>query len=127
MTNNEYKTPKERVSDEFRKAVDNDRTVFAVFSENSDTDFFPHGKSTRAGCSMCNRTHKKHGRGSFPREVCDMPSLAMVYSPCQEFENIYDTESALERGTLFFDLEFTFEAAFCGSCMNPGRNGGQKR
>ena len=127
MINNEYKTPRERVSDEFRRAIDNDRTVFAVFSGNSNKDYSPHGKSDRAGGGMYKRTCEIHGRGSFPREVCDMPSLAMVYSPCQEFENIYDTETALERGTLFFDLEFPFEAAFCGSCMTPGRNGGQKR
>ena len=127
MINNEYKTPRERVSDEFRRAVENDRAVFAEFSGNQDEDFYRSVKPARAGGGMYKRACEKHGRGSFPREVCDMPSLAMVYSPCQEFENIYDTETALDRGTLFFDLEFPFEAAFCGSCINPVRNGGQKR
>ncbi len=32
-------------------------------------------------------------------------SLAMVYSPMQLWRDIYDTECALERGTLFAELD----------------------
>ena len=35
-------------------------------------------------------------------------SLAMVYSPCQRFENIYDTTEGLCRGTIFRDLDKPF-------------------
>ena len=37
------------------------------------------------------------------------PSLAMVYSPLQDFREIYDTDKALERGTLFAELDLPFE------------------
>ncbi len=36
--------------------------------------------------------------------------VAMVYSPCQPWNNIYKTEIALERGTVFKDLDLPFEA-----------------
>ena len=32
-------------------------------------------------------------------------SLAMVYSPVQHWRDIYDTDRALERGTLFAELD----------------------
>ena len=35
--------------------------------------------------------------------------LAMVYSPLQDFREIYDTDKALERGTLFAELDLPFE------------------
>ncbi|MBE6584561.1 MAG: spore coat associated protein CotJA [Ruminococcaceae bacterium] len=35
----------------------------------------------------------------------------MVYSPCQPWNNVYKPEIALERGTLFKDLDLPFEAA----------------
>lgn len=37
-------------------------------------------------------------------------SLAMVYSPCQEFKGLYDVSEALCRGTLFSELY----KPFCG-------------
>lgn len=36
-------------------------------------------------------------------------SLAMVYSPAQEFVCIYDAETALNRGTVFKELDKPFE------------------
>lgn len=35
--------------------------------------------------------------------------LAMVYSPLQEFHQLYAPEVALERGTLFAELDLPFE------------------
>jgi hypothetical protein len=35
--------------------------------------------------------------------------VAMVYSPCQPWNNVYKLEVALERGTLFKDLDLPFE------------------
>ena len=37
--------------------------------------------------------------------------LAMVYSPCQAWGGAYTPEIALERGTLFSELDLPFEAA----------------
>lgn len=41
---------------------------------------------------------------TFPAHV----SLAMMYVPYQRFENLYDEEKALSRGTLFAELDFPF-------------------
>lgn len=38
-------------------------------------------------------------------------SLAMVYSPCQEFDGLYSVEEALCHGTLFMELEKPFYGA----------------
>ena len=42
--------------------------------------------------------------------------VAMVYSPCQAWNNVYKPEIALERGTIFKDLDLPFEG--------KGRRGG---
>ena len=42
------------------------------------------------------------------------PSLAMVYSPHQEFDELYDHATALCRGTLFTELDKPF---FGGRCQ----------
>ena len=38
-------------------------------------------------------------------------SLAMVYSPCQEFEGIYESMPGLMAGTIFRELEKPFYGA----------------
>ncbi|MBE6580911.1 MAG: spore coat associated protein CotJA [Ruminococcaceae bacterium] len=38
-------------------------------------------------------------------------SLAMVYSPCQEFEGLYEGAAALAAGTIFRELEKPFYGA----------------
>ena len=38
-------------------------------------------------------------------------SLAMVYSPCQEFEGIYEAMPGLMAGTIFRELEKPFYGA----------------
>ena len=46
------------------------------------------------------------------RNKClDGMSLAMVYSPCQEFRALHTAEDALSRGTLFTELEKPFWGA----------------
>ncbi len=44
------------------------------------------------------------GESTFPPHV----SLAMMYVPAQRFVNLYDDSKALERGTLFADLDLPF-------------------
>lgn len=60
------------------------------------------GNSNHGGCG-----NRESGWGikSYP--------LAMVYSPLQEFRELYDMDIALERGTIFAELDLPFE----------GRNG----
>ena len=67
--------------------------------------------------------------------LVDYP-LAMVYSPVQKWQNIYDGETALVRGTIFEELDLPFVGkCYCeregcsnegGSCQGRcggGRNG----
>ena len=68
------------------------------------------------GCG-CERTnpcvgHEGCGEGSWG--LCDYP-LAMAYAPCQIFRALYDPATALNRGTLFTELDLPFgstEGAF---------------
>ena len=56
-----------------------------------------------------------HGHPHVPagdRNMClDGMSLAMVYSPCQEFDCLYPVEEALCHGTLFMELDKPFYGA----------------
>ncbi len=40
--------------------------------------------------------------------------LAMVYSPLHEFRDLYDPDVALERGTMFAELDLPFEGGKTG-------------
>ena len=40
-------------------------------------------------------------------------SLAMVYSPCQAFANLYEPEAGMERGTIFKELDKPFYPTPC--------------
>ena len=46
--------------------------------------------------------------------------LAMVYSPIQDFDNLFDTEQALDRGTLFSELDLPFRGE---SVYKSGKGG----
>ncbi|MBR2951431.1 MAG: spore coat associated protein CotJA [Clostridia bacterium] len=62
--------------------------------------------------------HSTHGRG------CEFLSLAMVISPYQEFDNLFDCyEEALQKGTLFRDLYMPMTGQ--GPCAYNGQNGGK--
>ena len=41
-------------------------------------------------------------------------SLAMVYSPKQYWRNLFDTDRALQEGTLFRELDFPFRGEKMG-------------
>ena len=47
----------------------------------------------------------------------DFP-LASVYSPLQEYRNIYDLDTALKRGTIFSELDLPFDGR---SLSNGGK------
>lgn len=55
----------------------------------------------------------EQNESTFPAQV----SLAMMYVPFQRFENLYEPDNALERGTLYKDLDLPFY----------GSKGGNKR
>ena len=79
--------------------------------ETSGFDNVDNGCMHGAGC-----THGETCGGSCTRWGLHDHPVAMVYSPCQPWNNVYKPEIALERGTVFKDLDLPFEAA--------GRKGG---
>ncbi|MBQ4528914.1 MAG: spore coat associated protein CotJA [Clostridia bacterium] len=47
------------------------------------------------------------------------PHLAFAYVPFQEFKNLYSTDKALWRGTIFKELDIPFETYKDNPIMNP--------
>lgn len=80
---------------------------------------------TARGCGYSSYTPSRprcEEPGATRREVCEErrervnvienpTSIAMVYSPKQCFENLYEPMKALSRGTLFADLDKPFAPA----------------
>ena len=57
-----------------------------------------------------------NGGGAFRLPALEGAPLAMVYSPQQKWEDVYDPEKGLERGTIFAALDLPFYPAACGGC-----------
>lgn len=60
----------------------------------------------------------RNDEDSADTSVCRSPvypgvSLAMVYSPCQAFHDLYDAEVAIDRGTIFKELDKPFMPTPC--------------
>ena len=47
------------------------------------------------------------------------PHLAFAYVPYQDFKNLYTTDKALWRGTMFKDLDIPFSTYKNNPIMNP--------
>jgi len=47
------------------------------------------------------------------------PQLAFAYVPFQKYENLYNTEKALCRGTIFKDLDVPFDCYRNNPIMSP--------
>lgn len=87
-----------------------------------------HGGSCGCGCGSPNQSdggdagicHGFEGCGAGSWGLAEYP-LAMVYAPCQTFRALYDPATALNRGTLFTELDlplggeggFTAEGCAC--------------
>lgn len=60
----------------------------------------------------------RSGRDTVDDYKCKSPvypgvSLAMVYSPCQAFDDLYEAEVGMERGTIFKELDKPFMPTPC--------------
>ena len=69
------------------------------------------------GCS-CRSSEGSRDR-FYPPRLENVP-LAMVYSPAQEWRNLYEPEIGFERGTIFKELDFPWYPTRCSSqgCKN---------
>ena len=99
---NDNRTPRERIDDSFL------RRMLGEGAHTPERDM-----SLREGlpCNPQNGSVGNYKLVNFP--------LGMVYSPIQEWRNAYDAETALERGTLFRELDMPWEVE-----MPSGRKGG---
>lgn len=75
---------------------------------------------TRTAACVCRqtaarRTRTENGSGGMC-PACGRP-LAMVYSPVQEFDDLYEAEEGLCRGTIFKELDMPLCVGWC----NEGR------
>ena len=77
-------------------------------------DFFPlsvgNTRACRRGCPMCERNESAEGCNGCTsgKDPLHGYSLAMVYSPEQAFDGLYEPEEGLTRGTVFIALEKPF-------------------
>ncbi len=94
---NDVRTPRERACDDVlrRMAHEQSRNATAVARPS-------------CACPVEPRAGKRDCRGEY---VQGGPSLAMVYSPYQHWQNVYDHDKGFSRGTIFRDLDMPFEAS----------------
>ena len=132
---NDNRTPLERIDDCFLAELLDYDGVQCKISELSDMRV-----KGNCGCNNMNsiprpeRTvqnppctcNENHNCGNTEDSTFNVPKLkgyplAMAYSPFQEFEDIYDCETAHKRGTIFKALDFPFYGGACDSskqCRN---------
>ena len=78
--------------------------------------FYPRfgvsSRRTRCACCACGEERAEGGEGGAPctSGACPLAGfpLAMVYSPEQAFENLYEPDEGLSRGTVFIALDMPF-------------------
>lgn len=75
----------------------------AYFSAGASGNYSEKRNDYRSGasCPMSGRA----GAGISLEEPCAVSSLAMVYSPYQSWQDIYDPGKGLKRGTIFAQLD----------------------
>ena len=96
-TENNFTTPRARISDSLRQRVLDGSSASSRYAA-------PHIPSDANSQSS---PHKS-----------DMPSLASVYAPVQHWRELYDMEYGFHQGTIFKELNFPF---ICGE--HKGGNG----
>lgn len=113
-----YRTPPTRGGREDRRDCGCDITTGASPVSN--------GRGSNCGCGQDTRDTRGKGCADYSGESCACPDcdngyrcgghglfgrpLAMVYSPVQEFCRLYELDKALEKGTLFSDLDLPLTA-----------------
>lgn len=71
--------------------------------DNCRQDNYQDDRNSSNGCQS--RCESNWGLSDHP--------LAMMYSPYQSWRNVYKNDTALERGTMFAELDLPFEGSNC--------------
>ena len=71
------------------------------------------------GCGACDGRDACDSYGASRFGLVGYP-VAMVYAPLQQFDHIFDLETALRKGTIFEELDLPFECGrkAKGGCCN---------
>lgn len=109
-TEDDFYTRQERVSDEYIRQLLDDG-----------------GENNRVPCNDGDE-HSVHGGGCGTGHIGESWGLigyplAMVYSPVQEWKNLYDNEMGLSHGTIFKDLDLPFMGKWQDSSCRIGCGG----
>lgn len=96
-TEDDTMTPRDRISDDMLQRMLNGNGMASGDMTARPHDTAPKGNAPdRATLPR----HTTWGLEGYP--------LASVYAPLQEFRNLYDTDTALNKGTLFTELYLPF-------------------
>ena len=111
-TEDDFYARQDRVSDEYiRQLLEDGEENNRVPCNDNDRQ----GDRTSGGCGR-GRVGGSWGlEGGYP--------LAMVYSPVQEWQNLYDNEMGLSHGTIFKDLDLPFMGKWQDSSCRIGCGG----
>ena len=128
---NENYTPRERINREMldRMLADEARRDACEINPPTPSASYPCAAATGV-CPSCGKnaavqmraktdcTTDRRNAADTHTGTCRTPvypgvSLAMVYSPCQAFDDLYDVEAALARGTIFKELDKPFYPTPC--------------
>ena len=127
---NENFTPRERVNRELldRMLAESAKEESAERSPLPYPSAVPYPATPAMACqcrenrrcpvNYANRNQCAPQREDSAPTTCRTPvypgvSLAMVYSPCQAFADLYEPEAALEHGTIFRELDKPFYPTPC--------------
>ncbi len=105
---NDNRTPRERIDDSFL------RRMLEADGQNRAVTRNGRGVTEQRGlpCNPDSASCENYRLMNFP--------LGMVYSPIQQWQSLYDIDTALTRGTLFRELDKPWEVP-----MPSGRKGGR--
>ena len=85
---------------------DGERSEVREYGALPDTRGYVDARMERGGCGRCRCAYNENAR------VCgfgvENTVLAAVYAPLQAFDEVYDTDVALYRGTMFASLDKPF-------------------
>ena len=110
-TEDDFYALQDRVSDEYLRQLLDDA---GEKNEASCTDSGSEGDRTPSGCGI-GHMGDSWGLVGYP--------LAMMYSPLQEWKNLYDNEMGLSHGTIFKDLDLPFMGKWQDSSCRMGCGG----
>jgi len=124
-TKNDQYTPRERVHPDLLRELLEEAEPGNLRAAQSVSAYPKENMSRSVSCPRCAQRAEKRTcvRSTCEKTYCSenctdpknsvFPSLAMVYSPVQEFTDLYDPEEGLCRGTIFKQLDKPLTVGKC--------------